>query len=153
KRRAVLANVGWRQLGPNAVHPGGRFLAVGHANFSAHVKVWDLATGEKWVELPDDNDGIDSLSFSADGDTLAAAERPDTAIRIWDVSGLWKARPLKEKLSERDLESLWADLAAEGPKAHRAIWTLAGAPKQAAPWLGRRLRPAVAADEKAIARL
>lgn len=152
-RRLTLPKVDWH-LAPNALHPGGRILAFGHRKSTPGVKLYDVATGEKWAVLKDDNDGIDSIAFSADGNTLAVAERPDTAIRIWDVSGLWKLPPLKEKLSERELEALWADLAGEeAAKAYRAVWTLAGAPGQSAPWIARRLKPVVAADGKLTARL
>jgi hypothetical protein len=52
------------------------------------------------------------------------------------------------------LEALWSDLTcADAKGAYRAIWTLASAPAQSVPFLGRHLKPVVAGDGKRIARL
>jgi RNA polymerase sigma factor (sigma-70 family) len=138
-----------------ALHPSGRIMASADKEGGGAVRVWDVATGVPWADLKVNNDEITALVFSADGNTLAAAEGPDTAIRVWDTSGFWRARPpLKEKLSDGDLASLWADLAGDdAAKAYRAIWSVAGAPRQAVPWIGRRLRPVTEADAQRTAAL
>ena len=88
-----------------------------HIEKEIGVKLWDVVTGERLGELKVENDEIGPLAFSADGNTLAAADQqPRAAVRVWDVSAFWKAKPpFGEKLAERDLESLWADLAGESP--------------------------------------
>lgn len=98
---------------------------------------------------------VHALAFTPDGKMLAAAEAPDTTIRLWDVSGLTRARRRPAVgLTDKDLAALWADLAgANAAKAYRAARTLATAPKQAVPWLQERLRPVAAPDPDQIVRL
>jgi hypothetical protein len=155
KLRSTLRNVGPSHGLAAALHPGGRMLALANRKDSGVVKVWDVATGVPWAELKVDNDEIKAVAFSADCNTFAVAEGPDTAIRVWDTTGFWKARPpLKEKLSQRDFDSLWQDLAGgDAARAYHAIWCLAGAPRQAVPWIGQRLRPVAEADAKRTALL
>jgi HEAT repeat protein len=51
----------------------------------------------------------------------------------------------------RRLERLWADLAGtDAARAYQAICELAAYPREAAPFLGRRLRPAAPADPRRI---
>jgi hypothetical protein len=147
KMRCAVRNVSTRDVHAVVFHPSGRFLACG----DDAVKLVDVATGHVWADLNGNSDGtyaIWAVAISADGSTLAASERPDTAIRVWDVSGLWKVRlPIKGNLSDRDLEALWADLADDdAAKAYQAVWALAGACKEAAPWIRRRLPPVAVAD-------
>jgi WD domain, G-beta repeat len=52
-----------------------------------------------------------------------------------------------------DVETLWADLAGDAPKAYRAVAGLAASPKQALPLLRERVKPADAADAKQVERL
>jgi hypothetical protein len=98
---------------------------------------------------------VHALAFTPDGKTLAAAEAPDTTIRLWDVSGLTRTRRRPTGgLTDKDLAALWADLAgADAAKAYRAARALAAAPKQAVPWLQERVRPVAAPDLEQIARL
>ncbi|HYT90398.1 MAG TPA: hypothetical protein VEL76_16955, partial [Gemmataceae bacterium] len=50
-------------------------------------------------------------------------------------------------------ETLWSDLAdKDAAKAFRAVIDLAGAPAQAVPWLGERLKPAARIDPEKINR-
>src|SRR5207253_1065466 len=69
----------------------------------------------------------------------------------WDVTGLAGKEP--KELAEKDLQARWADLAgADAARAYDAAWRLITVPKQAVPFLARRLRP-VAADPNEAARL
>jgi WD40 repeat protein/DNA-binding SARP family transcriptional activator len=67
---------------PAALAPRGSLAAFGHPNGS--VTFLDLATGKQ--RKPPDRTGsnVDSLSFSADGKTLATGD-DDGSIGIWDV--------------------------------------------------------------------
>jgi hypothetical protein len=70
------------------------------------------------------------------------------------VSQPLQPRPPAKPLTAADLERLWTALATTGAPACDAVETLAGAPEQALPFLGPRLRPVrPAADLKKIAAL
>jgi hypothetical protein len=59
-----------------------------------------------------------------------------------------------EKLSAKELESLWADLAGkDAAKAYRAIWALAGTPRDSVPFLKERLKPVAGPQPGVIERL
>lgn len=149
KTRGIALGLDQSHIGMVAVHPHGRILAIPREDATA-IRLFDLATCQPFADLKVGDEEILSLAFSADGSTFAASEGPDSTIRVWDVKGIVKTRPpLKELLDERDLETLWTDLGSEdAAKAFRAIWTLAGAPKQAVPLMSRRLLPVTAADEQ-----
>src|SRR5262249_48379899 len=57
-------------------------------------------------------------------------------------------------LTATDLDDCWADLSDDdAARAYRAIQRLAGSPKDAAPYLQRRLQPAPTVDEKRVRKL
>jgi|SRR6266545_1874286 len=60
----------------------------------------------------------------------------------------------EHKLSAKELESLWADLAGkDAAKAYRAIFAFAGAPKESVPFMKERLKPVVGPEPGVIDRL
>jgi hypothetical protein len=68
-------------------------------------------------------------------------------VLIWDMKLLPPAA-----LPMADLAAAWTDLAGDdAAKAYRAVWALAGTPKQAVPFLSSRLKPVVL-DEKQVRR-
>ncbi len=145
--RATIPSIDEGHLQALALHPGGRILAVCYQQGIASVRLWDATTGGPAGELPGESQGIDALAFSADGSTLAAAEGPDTAIRVWNVKCFWTATPLAKELSQSELESLWSDLAdGDAARAYQAILRLAAAPRQAAALIGRKPSPMAPAD-------
>jgi WD40 repeat protein len=151
--RATTQNIEQRHIGMVAVHPHGRLLALPKEERKALMLI-DLVTCQAVADIRIDNDLIHRFAFSADGRVLAVSEAPDTTIRIWDVSELAKSLPRKEQFTPAELEALWADLAGlDGPRAWQAIWALAGSMKHSAAWLGERLKPIVAADDKRTAKL
>src|SRR4051794_20113193 len=88
-----------------------------------------------------------ALTFSPDGTTLAGGLR-DGTILIWEVGNAYRKLASVPALSEEQLHSLWTDLVADNlGTAHRALWTLAAAPKQSVAFVQGRLKPvAVIAD-------
>jgi RNA polymerase sigma factor (sigma-70 family) len=105
------------------------------------VRVWDAVTGKELARFGGLSTVVTSLAFSPDGSYLAGGLQ-DSTILVWDVRP--SARPARlatKKLQAAELEGLWADLAGDAPKAHRAIWTLVAASKQSVPFLRARLKP------------
>jgi WD40 repeat protein len=135
-----------------AMAPTGAVVAAGST--SGVVQVFDAATGDELTRLDaGQGAGITSLAFAPDGTTLAAGAA-DGQITIWDMKE-WVERPMRVvDLKPEKLPLLWKDLIdGDGGRSYRAILTLAGAPKAAAPYLQERLAGVVGGDEKRIAHL
>jgi WD40 repeat protein len=114
------------------------------------VTLWSLATGKKIHRFGSPQGGVRAIAFSPDGKRLASGGN-DTTILLWDLTRLRQRPPAPPALSAREVDALWADLAsADAARAYRALWTLAGVPKQAMALLGKRLRPVTAADPKRV---
>src|SRR5262249_2082826 len=94
--------------------------------------------------------GIRAVVFSPDGRRLAAASG-EAPVYLWDVcAGL----PAPGKLSGKDLECCWSDLAAaDATAAFHAVHRLRGAPAEALPFLRQRMKPAAAPDAGHMRRL
>ena len=131
-----------------ALAADGRTLALGGA---AAVRVWDVPTGRLRGQLAGQQGEVMTLAFGPGGRTLATGGADGTVL-IWDVAVLPGAAPKKE-LAERELQRCWADLAGDAGKAFDAIYALALAPEKGSPFLGQRLRPAVAVDARQVERL
>ncbi len=76
---APRQGAGCRRL---AFSPRGRFLAVSYDLPGPAIGVWDLSTGEEWVQLPGRND-VDCLAFSPDERQLAADDNDE--LHVWDL--------------------------------------------------------------------
>jgi RNA polymerase sigma factor (sigma-70 family) len=133
-----------------AVAPDGRTLAT--VRHDQTIQLWDLATGKELLRCPCHDAPAYCLAFSRDGKRLATGHM-DSAILVWDVAAAYERRPRPDPAAARELESWWQDLAGDAPQAHRAIWSLAGVPAQAVPFLRDRLRPAVAVPADEVQRL
>jgi RNA polymerase sigma factor (sigma-70 family) len=146
------------QAGPFAsVHsvafsPDGRLLAWGCLDDAVHV--WDLAAHAALPPLKGHRGFVAAVAFSKDGKSLASGSS-DTSVLVWDTSRLPKVNGSpRVELPAKQLESLWADLRGdEATAAYRAIGTLITAPRQAVPFIKKRLRPATLADPQHTARL
>jgi hypothetical protein len=82
---------------------------------------------------------------------LATADNA-TAL-LWDVAGPDVMERRRTGLAGDDSQRLWADLAADAARAHRAVWSLAGAPERAVPLLRDRIKSVAEPDTRQLARL
>jgi hypothetical protein len=139
--------------------PDGRAVAVQANDLftpdgedTAHLV--EIATGKVRLRLRGHRGILATLAFSPDGRTLATGSWDTTAL-LWDLTGRVRPQPPADMAaSERGVPALWADLAdADAGRAFRSLWALTAVPGQAVPFLGARLRPVVAPDERRVARL
>jgi hypothetical protein len=104
------------------------------------VRLWGVMDGAIRRRFMGQQGAILALAFAPDGKTLASGSQ-DTTILLWNVPDPLRGRE-PAKLSPRDLETLWTDLAADdASRAARAIWKLVAAGPQAVPLLRDRVRP------------
>lgn len=83
--------------------PDGKFLAVGLRNDDNSVKVWDVKTEEKVIELAG-NCIVASIAWSPDGKKLATIERSgDNSVKVWDVQTGEKVKDLAHRGSANAL--------------------------------------------------
>jgi RNA polymerase sigma factor (sigma-70 family) len=135
---------------PARLAADGRTLAVGDSH---DVRLWDLATGRRTARLTGHRGDVRALVFSPDGTRLASGSEDTTAL-VWEVPAPVPEPGAQPALPAERLEKLWDQLAGEdAAAAYRALWTLALAPEQAVPFLGRRLQPVAAADPQTVGRL
>jgi WD40 repeat protein len=134
-----------------AFSPDGRCLAAGSW---MGARLWDLTTGEGRGEVGGHKGDVMSLAFSPDGRLLATGSSDTTAL-LWDVArALPGGPPRVVKLSAKDVEARWADLAGDsGEKAYQAVWDLAAAPAAAVPFLAKHLEPVRPASAERVKKL
>jgi WD40 repeat protein len=101
--------------------------------------VRDSTTAEERVWLPPVHRGRRwAVAFSPDGKLLASGGE-DSAIILWEMSGLRKSEPIQlYSLPHESLEKHWTDLALDG-NPYNAAHYLQGDPKQAVPFLEDKL--------------
>jgi hypothetical protein len=134
-----------------AFSPDGRALVARGTDHSA--RVWDVSAGKEVGLLKGHEGRVETVTFAPDGKAIATGSA-DTTILLWDAADLMKDIPKSElaELPDGAVEPLWGDLAGEDAgKALQGVLKLAGAPKQAVPFLGERLRPAAPVDPQKVA--
>jgi WD40 repeat protein len=133
-----------------AFAPDGRSLAVRGGDRSVHV--WDLAAGKEIGKLEGHGGRVETVAFAPDGKRLASGAT-DTTILVWETSDPLKSlsKPGTAELTAAEVESAWKDLAGEDAgKALQGVRKLAGAPRQAVPFLGEHLKPAAHVDQQKV---
>jgi RNA polymerase sigma factor (sigma-70 family) len=136
-----------------AFSPDSRLLGLGSHGPDNRIGVVEVLTGREVLAFRGHHGGIDGLAFSRD-DRLLVSTGGDATALLWDLTGhAPDGQAPSLRLSPRDLERCWADLAnADAATAFRAGQALALAPPgQVVPLLHDRLRPEVTADAKQVA--
>ncbi|HEY7425513.1 MAG TPA: sigma-70 family RNA polymerase sigma factor [Gemmataceae bacterium] len=126
-------------------HPDGRFVVL---NDHDGVQIWDLFRGTAVAgrKMPEQVcAGASSfpryascLAVTRNGRRMATG-MPDGTILLWDVK---LPPPVREALTAKERESLWADLANDdAAKAWHAVWRMAEVPQDALTFLRGRVKP------------
>jgi RNA polymerase sigma factor (sigma-70 family) len=133
-----------------AISPDARLLAVaGDLNV---VLLYELATGQLVRTLTGHDGFVWSLAFAPDGRSLVSGSWDTTAL-VWDLTGRELATTQRGPLTAAELEARWVVLGkTDAAEAHKAVLSLANAPKQAVPLLRQRLAAEPPTEAKVIAR-
>ncbi len=121
-----------------AFSPDGSVLAVG--THEGVILLLATRDGQEVGHLRGDRAPVYTLTFSQDGQRLAASAG-NTTILVWDVrEATTKARLTPAELKPGDLDKKWQDLrSTDAEVALRALTALAADPKQSVPFLRTRL--------------
>jgi DNA-binding beta-propeller fold protein YncE len=135
-----------------AFSPDAKTIAV--AGTDKAVRLFDPTTGKETRRFGLLQGKITGLAFSPDGKRVVTAGPEDSAI-VWDLTRDEKPLPKDLKLSAKELDTLWTDLAgSDGRKAYTALRTLRAAPADSVPFLRERLKPKPSeSDDKKITKL
>jgi WD40 repeat protein len=137
--------------------PDGRLLATGTRGpnpVKSAVRVWDVLSGKERARFVGHQETAAGLCFSEDGRILASGGC-DGSVLLWDLTGrMHDGKFATAEVPSPVLETEWSELTGEDSmKMHKAIWTLAAAPKQSLPLLRDILKPIKAGDSKRITEL
>src|SRR5207249_4471935 len=121
----------------------GRALAT--AGWESSVYVWETETGKSRCVFSGHQGPVMAVAFSADGRRLVSGSVDTTAL-VWDLTAAHARKPDAVPLTGRELQTLWADLAAaDAEQAYRAIQVLSRS-AQAVALFKENLRPVVPID-------
>jgi RNA polymerase sigma factor (sigma-70 family) len=110
------------------------------AGKSGEVLLWDVASGKQERRFTAGKGAMHAQAFSPDGKRLATVGE-DGAV-IWDLTRDDKPLPKDLKLTAKELDGLWTDLASDdGGNVYGAARLLRADPARAVPFLQERLKP------------
>jgi RNA polymerase sigma factor (sigma-70 family) len=119
-----------------AASADGRRLAT--AGVSGTVVLWNCYGGQE--RRFSAGGPVNALAFSPDGKRLAAAGTEGAV--VWDLTRDDKPLPPDFKLSAKELDALWSDLAGDdGGKVYTTMRFLRADPARSQPFLQKRLAP------------
>jgi hypothetical protein len=134
EQRCTLTSREMTALTRLAFAPDGKVLAAGDHRT---VRFWDLQSGKELATRRGDSLDLMSLALAPDGRTLVSASQDATSL-VWDMVGL-RPDPVPVALEDRELQTLWDDLAGDAARAFAAMRRLETAPRQAVSLLPRAL--------------
>jgi hypothetical protein len=145
-----VAAVAFSPDGRLAASAGGSLAVSYEVSDPRRIRLWDVVTGKEVGHFEGHTADVTSLTFSPDGTRLVSGMR-DTAVLVWDVTGLPRLPPLEVRTEE--LDGLWKDLAsADAFRAHQAVWKMAAASEKAVLFLKEHAGPAPEVDAKQVRR-
>src|SRR5207249_3303288 len=136
----------------------GRLMAVAEdvesSPFNPSIRVFDLESGKETLLWNGVGYMRIALAFSRDGARLASG-MGDTTILLWDTSTkIHEQKNEARQLTRREFQRYWSELVSVEPlPAYRAIWSLAGHPKEAPTFLKEQLKPRPGLDMARVRRL
>jgi WD40 repeat protein len=146
--------LGKRQGGMGSIvfAPDGRSMALTGGDYT--IRIYEVLTRGERFRLQSPDKKPSTLAYSPDGRILAQGSE-DIAVLLWDVTGLWgKDRPRSTAFSEKELQTLWADLGSDdADNAYRAIRRLVAGSKDSVPFIQKHLRPVASVDARTVSRL
>ncbi|MBI3411048.1 MAG: WD40 repeat domain-containing protein [Planctomycetes bacterium] len=140
---------------PLEFSPDGSLLAVRKA--SGHeVGLWDTFTGRRVCRWVDPLSSFDGAAFAPNGCTMVLSVRTGGSMLVCDVTGRATApgKLPSQDITPAELHGAWLELTSDdGPRSHRARWTLVAGGEHTVKMLQRALRPVEPLDRKNLAAL
>jgi RNA polymerase sigma factor (sigma-70 family) len=132
---------------PDAFSPDSRLLACQDRD-ERQINLVEVATGKRVHRLSGHEGPVRAVAFAADGRAVVTAGADAVAL-VWDLTGV---AGKVVRLSPRQREQRWAELAGEdAAQAYRAGWALLATPQGAA-FVQKRLHPAATVAAEQVAR-
>jgi dipeptidyl aminopeptidase/acylaminoacyl peptidase len=109
------------------------------SSYDHQVRLWEVRTGQLVSEVEGHTGWVWGLALSPDEKSLASCS-VDTRLLFWDLAGLGRPAGKAARLSEKQLETHWSELASrDAGAAYRAVCALAADPARSLPLLEKRL--------------